>query len=243
MLVGGGIVALLIVAGIAVWLATKGGNSSSKSTAMNHNAAMNHNPIMQALIHANSDPGSNAKHFIPPSTCKASGASKVTCTNPHPEAYTATFTTYPTLRALYTAYQGQLNRLGDPRGFNWGACGPKGKGPRALNIAAGESGWNHLYQHPKQYSLMAAESGKLNGESQLGGRLFCTVPTGQNAESIVWTENAGQLLGVVSGPVHEVYDWWFRVHHNIELGPGMKMSGSGSGMKMSGSGSNKMSGP
>jgi hypothetical protein len=100
-----------------------------------------------------------------------------------------------------------------------------------------------LYQHPKQYSLMAAESGKLNGESQLGGRLFCTVPTGQNAESIVWTENAGQLLGVVSGPVHEVYDWWFRVHHNIELGPGMKMSGSGSGMKMSGSGSNKMSGP
>jgi tRNA A-37 threonylcarbamoyl transferase component Bud32 len=233
-LAGGGIVVLLIVAGIAAWLATKGGNSASKSTAMTQN------PIMQALSHANSDPASIAKHYVPPSTCKSHGASKVTCSNPHAEAYSATFTTYPSLQALYAAYKSQLNGLADPHGFNWGTCGPKGPKGSALNLAAGESGWNHMEQHPKQYTLQAAESGNLNEESQLAGRVFCAVPSGQNAESIVWTQNSGRLLGVVSGPIHDVYDWWYRVHHQLTSlggGPGMNMSGSGSNGKMS-----KMSG-
>jgi tRNA A-37 threonylcarbamoyl transferase component Bud32 len=222
-LAGGGIVALLIVAGIAVWLATKGGSSASKSMAMNHN------PIMQALMHANGDTGSSAKGLIPASSCKAYGASKVTCTNPASDAYTATFTTYPTLQALYGAYKQELTRLGDPQGFNWGTCGPKG----GLDRAAGESGWNHNEEHPKQYTLTASQSSNLNAERQLAGRVFCTVP--QSSESIVWTQNAGRLLGVVSGPIHLVYPWWFHVHHNIAFpGSAMQMSGSGSSMKKSG---------
>jgi hypothetical protein len=97
----------------------------------------------------------------------------------------------------------------------------------------GEAGWNHDFQHPKNFSLAQTESGHVS-DVQEAGRLFCTFKNG--LEYIVWTQNDGDLLGVVSGAPHDnTWHWWRQIHHSISLGSSMQMSRSGSSMKMSGS--------
>ena len=78
-----------------------------------------------------------------------------------------------------------------------------------------EVSWNHMFQHPKTYSVAQLASGTLT-DDQAAGRVFCNLTNGQ--EYYVWTQNNGRLLAVVGGPLHEVvWNWWVGVHHNIGI--------------------------
>jgi hypothetical protein len=227
-----GMAALLILAGVAVWLAAQGGGTSpAANTASHRNSAASHPPnaILQALAITNES--ATAKHLIPPSTCKPQSAAMVTCTHPAFGANTVTISIFPTLTALYTAYVAQVKALGQsPLRTNFGDC--------TEQQTYGEVSWNHRYQHPRGYSLAQSQSGHLS-DDDAAGRVFCTFTNSQL--NIVWTQTDGRLLGVVSGFPHaNTWDWWKGVHHSIDIpgsGSSMKMSGSGSSSGMSGAGS------
>jgi N-acetylneuraminic acid mutarotase len=56
-------------------------------------------------------------------------------------------------------------------------------------------------------------------DDQAAGRVSCTYA--QGVESLVWTQNDGNMLGYVYGPVHtNVWNWWVPVHLNIGLKTG-----------------------
>ena len=56
-------------------------------------------------------------------------------------------------------------------------------------------------------------------DGQAAGRAFCNYTQGR--EYMVWTQNAGNMLGYVYGPVHtDVWNWWVPVHLNIGLKTG-----------------------
>jgi serine/threonine protein kinase len=223
-----GAVALLIVAGIAVWLIARGGSSGSthagtKSTMQmppkSHKASGTEqsNQIMQAL--ANTNNSTTAHGFVPPSTCQPHGASMVTCSHPDFGADAVTFTTYHSLKDLYDAYVGKAKSLGqNPFRTNFGDC--------TEAQTYGEVGWNHAHQHPRTYTLEQTMSGRLS-DNAAAGRVFCTFANSQ--QYIVWTQNDGDLLGVVSGGPHaNTWDWWYGIHHSIDL------PASGSNMQMPG---------
>jgi serine/threonine protein kinase len=224
-----GLAVLLILAGAGVWIATKGGGSSHSPTAPAHRtAAASHPPnaILQAL--AITDRSDTAKHLIPPATCKPQSATMVTCTHPAFGANTVTISTFPSLTALYTAYAATAKSLGQsPFRTNFGDCTER--------ETYGEVSWNHRYQHPRRYSLAQSQSGHLS-DDDAAGRLFCTFNDSQL--HIVWTQNDGRVLGVLTGFPHaNTWDWWKGVHHSIDIpgsGGAMKMSGPGSGMSGSG---------
>ena len=78
---------------------------------------------------------------------------------------------------------------------------------------------NDLFQHPKQYTVDQMTT--VHPDDQAAGRVFCSNTGGR--EYMVWTQNAGNMLGYVSGPVHgDVWNWWVPVHHNIGLGTGAR---------------------
>jgi hypothetical protein len=160
--------------------------------------------LMSALILANESGG--AKGLLPPSACKQDSATMVTCTAPAPGIGAAVFRTYPSLTALYAAYTAQVRSL-NSGSFqqNFSDCGE--------NQTFGEAGWNHMFQHPKTYTVAQMSMGMVT-DAQAAGRVFCTFSSGQ--ESFVWTQDDGHLLGYAAGPVHEdVWNWWVGVHHNI----------------------------
>ena len=93
---------------------------------------------------------------------------------------------------------------------NFGDCGSQ--------ATFGEVGWNHLFQHPKQYTVDQMTTSTVR-DDQAAGRVFCNYTRG--LAYMVWTQNAGNMLGYVYGPVHgNVWNWWVPVHHNIGLGTG-----------------------
>ncbi len=233
-----GAVVLLILVGIGVWLGTRsGGKSPAAKTSSHHATAASRptNAILQALAVTNRS--DTAKHLIPPSTCKAQSATAVTCTRPAFGADTVTISTFPTLAGLYTAYMREAKALGQsPFRTNFGDC--------TEQQTYGEVSWNHRYQHPRRYSVSQSQSGQLS-DDDAAGRVFCTFENSQL--HIVWTQNDGRVLGVLSGFPHaNTWDWWKGVHHSIDVpgsGTSMAMPGPGSSSGMSdSSGSSAMSG-
>jgi serine/threonine protein kinase len=211
----------LIVAGGLTWMSMRGSTSTSSpgsppasspgSTSMasphtSSAAAKNH--LMQALTVAD-----EATHgSLPPSTCAAQSASLVTCSHPHFAVDTVIFRTYPSQDALYTAYVAAVrafgNRMGDSIRVNFGDC--------SRGLSYGEVGWNHDTAHPKTYSLHQSRSGRLNDSTEAAGRAFCVI-TGTQFH-LIWTQDAGHLLGTLSGAPHkDAYEWWRPIHHNIVL--------------------------
>ena len=130
----------------------------------------------------------------------------VTCTAPAPGINAATFQTYPSLTALYAAYIAKVESLNSGKfQANFQDCG--------LNQTFGEVAWNHMFQHPRTYTVAQMISGQVT-DAQAAGRVFCTFSNAQ--QNFVWTQDDGHLLGYVTGPVHEdVWTWWLNVHHNI----------------------------
>jgi hypothetical protein len=215
--------ALAVVIGGAVggWLATRPGGASAKqpTASSSSHPAPAANSILRALAQANSltvSPPEHSPHGqIPPSKCHGQGQNMATCINPATGISTVNFRTYPSLNALYAAYMAKVKSVTGTFSANHGNCNN--------SHVLGERSWNHNYQHPVNYSLQQLRSGKLGGD-QAAGRMFCTVDS-SGRMVMVWTQNAGGLLGWLTGAPHEeAYQWWVRVHHNIGLtGSGMHM--------------------
>ena len=202
---------VLVAAGLGTWALVSGGSKAhSGSMAMSSMSASAkpkaHPPsaLMSALTLANQSGG--AKGLLPPSTCKQQSTTMVTCTAPAPGISAATFRTYPSLAGLYAAYTVRVQSLNSGKfQANFQDCG--------LEQTAGEVGWNHMFQHPKTYTV-AQMAGGMVTDAQAAGRVFCNFATGQ--EDFVWTQDDGHMLGYAAGPVHEdVWNWWVNVHHNI----------------------------
>ena len=138
----------------------------------------------------------------------------ITCTAPSPGIAQVAFTTYPTLTALYAAYEARVKSLNSGQSQqNVQDCGLIAPSPY------GEVGWNHDEQHPRNYTVAEMAAGKVPFASA-AGRMAC-IATANGSEDIVWTDDIGKMLGVVtgSGPVATVWYWWVAVHHWI-LFPG-----------------------
>ena len=200
---------VLIAAGAGTWaLVGRGPGTQARNTAMSSMPATPKpkppSALMSALILANKSGG--AKGLLPPSSCRQASATMVTCTAPAPGISAVTFRTFGSLAALYAAYTAQVKALNSGKfQANFQDCG--------LDQTFGEVGWNHMFQHPKTFTVAQMSAGMVT-DAQAAGRVFCTFGSGQ--ESFVWTQDDGHLLGYVAGPVHEdVWNWWVGVHHNI----------------------------
>jgi len=211
---------VLIAAGVGVYLGTRssGNNSGSKghgSTHMSMPFRASTSMLDRALILADQSPLSMG--FLKPSSCHNQSTTMVTCVNPTLAISTATFRTYPSLTALYAAYQAEVQSVSHaPFKPNVGNCGDID--------TDGEISWNHAFFHLAKFSMAQSVSGTLNPETQAAGRMFCYLDS-SSQEHIVWTQNDGRLLGFVTGGPHpNVYDWWHGVHHDISFnGQGMNM--------------------
>ncbi len=154
---------------------------------------------------------------LPPSSCQQRGLTKVVCTAPWQTITSATFTTYPTLAALYSAYKAKVRSLSSGRyRQNVKNCGLAAPSPY------GEIAWSHQEQHSRAYTIGQMIAGKVSGQTAMG-RVACLM-TASRSEDIVWTTDYGKMLGVAigSGPHADMWYWWVDVHHNIVF-PGTPM--------------------
>ena len=149
---------------------------------------------------------------LPMSTCVQKQAALVQCTNPDPAIASVTFATYPSLASLYSKYQEIVGNLsGKP--FNsvqdMHVCGDLAPEPTA------ESTWNHSDKYLTTYSVGQMASGKVPDDIAMG-RMFCE-QTPAGSEYVVWTQDAGHMLGYATGdaPHHQVWQWFYDVHHDI----------------------------
>jgi hypothetical protein len=199
---------ILIAAGVGIWALVRGGSASHPPTTakppMSAQPKAPTSALMSAIILANESGG--AKGLLPPSSCKQQSATVVICTAPAPGISGAIFRTYPSLEALYAAYTAQVNSLNSGNfQENFQDCEPE--------ETYGEVGWNHQFEHPKNYSIAQMSAGRVT-DAQAAGRVFCNYNNGR--ENLLWTQDDGHLLAYVAGPVHEdVWNWWYGVHHNI----------------------------
>ncbi|HEX5298412.1 MAG TPA: protein kinase [Streptosporangiaceae bacterium] len=199
----------LLLVGLGTWAGLKGsGSHHNAAPATSHKPKPKTSALMAALILANQS--ADGKGKLPPSTCKQSVPTVVTCTAPAPGITAAIFQTFPNQQALYNAYTAKVAALSPGHQFkqNFADC--------ETQVTYGETGWNHLFKHTSKYTVDQMIMNKVT-DDQAAGRVFCNYT--QGLEYMVWTQNDGHLLGYVAGPVHtDVWDWWVRVHHNIGIG-------------------------
>jgi hypothetical protein len=170
---------------------------------------------MTAIVQANTITGK-----VPPSTCTQQGTTQVTCMSPSPGITEALFRTYPSLTALYAAYEMAMKSLdGGSVEQNTQNCGDPAPPP-----GGAEMGWNHQFQHPHSYTIAAMAAGQVP-VTGAAGRVFCITSPTTGVAQFLWTQSDGHVLAWVAGPLHEqVWDWWATVHHEIAIGkPPMMM--------------------
>jgi serine/threonine protein kinase len=151
---------------------------------------------------------------LPMSTCVQQALTRVECSHPSPAIASVTFATYPSLAALYSDYQQIVANLTGHQPFsaveNMHPCSAVAPDP------TGESTWNHSDQYLTTYSVAQMASGRVPTETAMG-RVFCAQKSDGSAV-MVWTQNAGKLLGYATGGAasHEqVWNWFYAIHHNI----------------------------
>jgi len=202
---------ILVAAGLGTWAVLSGSGSHAKGATAMPSMSAKPKPaasaLMNALILANRSGDATGK--LPPSTCKQDTPTKVACTGPAAGVSGVVFQTYPSLTALYAAYQARVSALNSSQfKQNFSDCGAQ--------VTYGEVSWNHLFQHTRSYTVGQMTIGMVK-DDQAAGRVFCNYT--QGLEYMVWTQNDGRLMGYVAGPVHtNVWDWWVAVHHNIGIG-------------------------
>jgi N-acetylneuraminic acid mutarotase len=196
--------AVLVVAGLGTWIGLSSGSGAHAGASKPVPSA-----LMKALILANKSGG--ATGLLPPSACKQDTPTHVTCTAPATGITAAVFQTYPSLTALYAAYTAKVSSLNSGQfKQNFSNCG--------YQVIYGEVGWNHLPQHTSKYTVDQMTTGLVK-DGQAAGRAFCNYA--QGLENMVWTQNDGNMLGYVYGPVHtDVWNWWVPAHLNIGLKTG-----------------------
>ena len=205
--------AVLVVAGLGTWI----GLSSGSGAHAGASGTTSHTPVPSALTKAliQANKSSEATGMLPPSTCKQDTPTHVTCTAPATGITAAVFQTYPSLTALYAAYTAKVSSLNSGQfKQNFSNCG--------YQITYGEVSWNHLLQHTGNYTVDQMTTGMVK-DDQAAGRVFCHYT--QGLEYMVWTQNAGHMLGYVYGQVHgDVWNWWVPVHQTIGLETGWEAS-------------------
>jgi len=161
-----------------------------------------------------------AKGMLPPSSCKLTNATTVTCTQPTPAVDIVIFRTYPSAKALYSAYEARVSALAQgPFRSNFGNC--------TENMTNGEVAWNHDFQHPSMYPMSEFTSGQIT-DDKAAGRVYCTFDSSNLY--LVWTQDDGHVLGELSGGPHvDAYVWWRQVHHSVVMpgSPNMMMAMTG----------------
>jgi hypothetical protein len=173
--------------------------------------------LMSALRQA--DEGGGAAGKLPPGTCEPDSVTMVTCMAPAPGITGVVFGTYPTLRALYAAYVQKVRSLNSGQfRANSGNCG------RSSPDTGGEAGWSRQLRPSRSYTVAQMAAGHVTGQ-QAAGRVFCVVAGGARSgslrsggaqEDLVWTQDAGHLLGWVAGePPEAVWDWWADIQHGL----------------------------
>ncbi len=203
---------VVIVAAAGGYVAYRGGlgsHTKSHSTAMSSSspkASPKASPsaLMAALLLANKS--SDATGMLPPSSCKSNSKTVVTCIQPAAGVDKVVFQTYSSLTTLYTAYVADVKSINSHQfQSNFQDC--------TITATDGEVGWNHQFQHPKNYSVAQMEANMVT-DDQAAGRVYCTFTNG--FENMIWTQDDGHLLGWVAGSPHEdVWNWWVAIHHNI----------------------------
>jgi serine/threonine-protein kinase len=226
---------VLVLAGVGTWVGLSGSGSHAKaamtmSQTPKPKPKPTPNPLMSAIVLANKSGEATGK--LPPSTCKQTNATVVTCTAPAAGISGVVFQTYPNQKALYAAYTAKVTALNTNKfRQNFNDCGSQD--------TFGEVGWNHLFQHTRSFTVNQMIMGTVR-DDQAAGRVFCNYT--QGLEYMVWTQNDGHLMGYVAGPVHtDVWNWWVAVHHNIGIGgapmnmnmPTPSTSGTGASPPMS----------
>jgi len=180
--------------------------------------------LTQVLTAANAS--KVAMGMLPSSACKPQGTTMVVCKAPSATIKSATFTTYPTLTALYVAYKAEIRALNHGRYQpNVQDCGMAAPSPY------GEVTWNHREQHSRAYTMAEMISGKVSVVTAMG-RMAC-MATAHQSEDIVWTTDYGKMLGVAigNGSHTGVWFWWIAVHHNI-IFPGTPMDMGGKSVSL-----------
>jgi serine/threonine protein kinase len=228
---------VLVLAGVGTWVGLSGSGSHAKAAMTMSQTPKpkpkpkpTPNPLMSAIVLANKSGEATGK--LPPSTCKQTNATVVTCTAPAAGISGVVFQTYPNQKALYAAYTAKVTALNTNKfRQNFNDCGSQD--------TFGEVGWNHLFQHTRNFTVNQMIMGTVR-DDQAAGRVFCNYT--QGLEYMVWTQNDGHLMGYVAGPVHtDVWNWWVAVHHNIGIGgapmnmnmPTPSTSGTGASPPMS----------
>ncbi len=161
-----------------------------------------------------------AKGMLPPSSCKLTNSTTVTCMQPTPAVDIVVFRTYPSVKALYAAYQARVSAIAQaPFRSNFGNC--------TETMTNGEVGWNHDFQHPSMYPMSEFISGQIT-DDKAAGRVYCTFE--DSDLYLVWTQDDGRILGELSGAPHvDAYVWWRQVHHSVVMPgtPNMMMAMTG----------------
>jgi hypothetical protein len=187
-------------------------SSAMARSTMTHRAHVG--PLMRVLTAADTSRG--AMSMLPSSSCKQQGTTTVICTAPSPGIASATFTTYPTRTALFSAYRAEVKSLNSGHyRQNVKDCGLAAPSPY------GEIAWNHQERHSRAYTIGQMIAGKVPVQTAMG-RMACVMAS--HSEDIVWTTDYGKLLGVVigNGSHTDVWYWWVAVHHNVVF-PGTPM--------------------
>jgi hypothetical protein len=165
-----------------------------------------HNSLAKAVAGINVSV--TAKGMLPPGACKLTNSTQVTCTQPTPAVDVVIFRTYPSLKALYSAYEARVSQIAQgPFRANFGNC--------TETMTSGEIGWNHDFKHPSMYPISDFTSGQIT-DDKAAGRVYCTF---ENSNLyLVWTQDDGRVLGELSGAPHvDAYVWWRQVHHSIVM--------------------------
>jgi hypothetical protein len=192
--VAGGVAVAVVVAAVG-WLGFgRGGGEHGQ-----HDQA---NVVLESLAKAND---AYAKGLIPPKSCTAMG-DHVMCTDPNPAVTQLDVRTYPDKSELYAAYTSAAQGLrGAPLEQNVGDCNARQK--------SGEVSWNHQFEHPTDYTIDDHITTDLTMGGEAEGRLACEVSGG--FMTIVWTDDAWNMLGQARGPVMSLFPAWRRIHHGI----------------------------
>lgn len=235
--------AVLVVVAIVALVVLQGGGSPrgaraadrAAGTGAGHKAAATHMPAtthMASAMNLTQTPlykavhGINAsmtaKGLLPPSSCKAMSTTMISCTQPHYAIDGVVFQTFPSLPALYAAYESRVRALsGGPFQANFSDC--------STTSTNGEIAWNHNFEHSRKYPISMFTSGQIT-DDKAAGRMYCTF--NNDVLDLVWTQDDGRLMAELTGAPHfDAFQWWVGVHHSIVFPGSPAMPGMSSSSK------------
>ena len=167
-------VLVLAAAGLGTWAGLSGSGAHGAASVMSSMSAKpkpkkpTQSELMKALVVTNQSADAAGK--LPPSTCKQDNSTEVTCTAPVVGISGVVFQTYPNLTALYAAYMAKVASLNSGQfKANFNDC--------ESEDTYGEVAWNHLFQHPRIYTVDQMTNSGFT-DDKAAGRVFCNYTQG-----------------------------------------------------------------